>query len=88
MAIMYDVVKVKPTKDANNPEVEEIPMTFLAKVEDKAIELLVKKIEKPEGVVITTGFHAEIMSWKEADGQAVVDKINEITAIIKKPATT
>jgi hypothetical protein len=88
MAIMYENIKVKPTADAQKPDIDEIPLTFMSKVEDRALELLVVKIEKPEQVVVTTGFHKEIMSWKEEDGQAVMNKINEITALFKAPTSS
>lgn len=48
-------------------------------MQDMAFGFLVQKIVK-ESEELTTNLYDEIMSWREADGKAVFDAINEVTA--------
>lgn len=70
----------------NNDKSAEMTAEPSIIAEDMAINFLVTKISKGEQQ-ITSNFRQEMDSWKEEDGQAVLDVINVITAPKKKDVT-
>ena|SRR5258708_40206421 len=71
----------------NNDKSAEMTAEPSLIAEDMAINFLVTKISK-DGQQNTSNFRAEMESWKEEDGQAVLDVINAVTTPKKKDVTT
>ncbi len=71
-------IKVKADAD-NKVDISPVDGSVNYEMQDMAFGFLVQKILK-EGAEITTSLYDEIMSWHEADGKAVFDAINEVTA--------
>jgi hypothetical protein len=60
-------------------EVEPVSGSLNYEMQDMAFGFLIQKIIKVEEE-ITTKLYDEVMTWKEEDGQAVFDAINEVTS--------
>lgn len=63
-------------KEVKEDNAFELSPTIYYDMQDKAIELLVEKIEKSEQV-ITSDFVKEISNWSKEDAKPVYDKIDE-----------
>lgn len=79
-------------KDEIGASVDDISGSVLYDMQEKALEFLVEKVEIKQdgGASLILSKKDEIMqavySWKEEDGQAIMDKVNELTKLGGKEA--
>jgi len=64
---------------ADSKQQVEVSGSLNYEMQDMAFSFLIQKIVKAEEE-ITTKLYDEVMSWREEDGQAVFDAINEVTS--------
>ena len=83
--MMFDGIKI----DAINGSVNTSELTgkYLFDMQDRAFDVLVISIVKPDGTAVTEGLKEMVCDFSEEDGETIYNAVSKIAKLESKPQT-